>query len=100
MIYRNLHESKQRKIESLSYSVLLALAVATSIDALVIGISFAFLKSSILESATNIGCVTFLMSLGGAFLGLKMGHFFEHEAKLIGGVILIGLGVGILFFGS
>ena len=100
MIYKNLHESKQRKIESLSYSMLLALAIATSIDALVIGISFAFLKSSILEPSIIIGCVTFLMSLLGSFIGLKMGHFFEHEAKLIGGVILIGLGISLLFLGS
>jgi putative Mn2+ efflux pump MntP len=96
-IYRNLHETKQRKVESLSYSVLLALAVATSIDAFVIGISFAFLKSSILELAIIIGCVTFFMSLVGGIIGRKMGHFFEHEAKLIGGVILIGLGVSMLF---
>jgi putative Mn2+ efflux pump MntP len=40
------------------------------------------------------------MSLGGAFLGRKMGHFFEHEAKLVGGVILIGLGIFLLIFGS
>lgn len=48
---KNLHESKQRKIESLSYSVLLALATVASKDTLVIGISFTFLKSSILEPA-------------------------------------------------
>lgn len=100
MIYKNLHESKQRKIESLSYSVLFALAVATSIDALVVGISFAFLKSSVLEPAITIGCVTFFMSLIGAFLGRKMGHFFEHEAKFIGGIILIGLGISLLFLSS
>jgi putative Mn2+ efflux pump MntP len=90
MIYRNLHESKQRKIESLSYSVLLALAIAQFIN-IFIGISFAFLKSSILEPSIIIGCVTFLMSLAEAFLGLKMDHFFKHEAKLIGGGYLLVL---------
>lgn len=100
MIYRNLRESKQRKIESLSYSVFLALAVATSIDALVIRINFTFLSSSIIEPAVIIGCTTFFMSLCGAILGRKMGHFFEHEAKLIGGVILIGLGISLLFLNS
>ncbi len=97
MIYRNFHKSKQKKIDSLSYSVLFALAVATSIDAFIVGVSFAFLKSSILEPAVIIGLVTFFMSLCGGFLGHKMGHFFEHEAKLIGGVILIGLGVSLPF---
>ncbi|MEN6293174.1 MAG: manganese efflux pump MntP family protein [Methanobacterium sp.] len=100
IIYRNLHDSKQRKIDSLSYSVLFALAVATSIDAFVVGISFAFLKSSVLEPAIIIGLVTFFMSLCGAFLGRQMGHFFEHEAKLVGGVILIGLGISLLFLNS
>jgi putative Mn2+ efflux pump MntP len=100
IIYRNLRDSKQRKINSLSYSVLFALAVATSIDAFIVGISFAFLKSSVFEPAIIIGLVTFFMSLCGAFLGRKMGHFFEHEAKLIGGVILIGLGISLLFLNS
>lgn len=80
--------------------MLLALAVATSIDAFIVGISFAFLKSSILEPAIIIGLVTFFMSLFGAFLGCKMGHFFEHEAKFIGGIILIGLGISLLFLNS
>lgn len=100
IVYRNIHESKQRKIDSLSYSVLLVLAVATSIDAFIVGISFAFLKSSILEPAIIIGLVTFFMSLFGAFLGRKVGHFFEHEAKLIGGIILVGLGISLLFLNS
>ncbi len=100
MIYRNLHESKQREINSLTYSVLFVLAVATSIDALVVGISFAFLNSAIIEPAVIIGCVTFFMSLCGSFLGRKMGHFFEHEAKLIGGMIFIGLGISLWFLNS
>jgi manganese efflux pump family protein len=99
-IYRNLHESKQRKIYSLTYSVLFVLAIATSIDAFVVGISFAFLSLDIIEPAVIIGFVTFFMSLCGSFLGRKMGHFFEHEAKLIGGMILIGLGISLLFLNS
>ncbi len=100
IIYRNLRDREHRKIDSLSYSVLFALAVATSIDAFIVGISFAFLRTSVLEPATIIGLVTFFMSLCGAFLGHKMGCFFEHEAKLIGGVILIGLGISLLFLNS
>jgi manganese efflux pump family protein len=100
MIYRNLRGSKQRRIYSLSYTVLLALAVATSIDALIVGISFAFLKSSILRPTIIIGSVTFFMSLFGAYLGRKVGHFFEHEAKIIGGVILVRLGISLLLLNS
>lgn len=97
MIYRNFHKNEQKKIDSLSCSVLFALAVAIIIDAIIVGGSFAFLKLSILEPAVIIGLVTFFMSLCGGFLGRKMGHFFEHEAKLIGGVILTGLGFSLPF---
>jgi putative Mn2+ efflux pump MntP len=62
MIYRNLHGSKQKKLGSLNYSVPLAFAVAKSIDALVIGINFAFLKSPLFKTTILIGSVTFFMS--------------------------------------
>jgi len=75
----------------LSYSVLLALAVATSIDALIVGISFAFLKSSILEPAIIIGSVTFFMSLFGAYLGVKWVTFSSTKPNLL--VVLYSLGL-------
>ena len=72
------------------------LAIATSIDALAVGISFAFLNTPIIEPAIIIGCVTFFMSFCGAILGYRIGHFFEHEVEIIGGLILIGIGGKIL----
>jgi manganese efflux pump family protein len=96
MIYEALYGSPDGKAESLSYPVLLVLAVATSIDALAVGISFAFLNTSILEPAIIIGCVTFFMSFCGAILGYRIGHFFENEVEILGGLILIGIGGKIL----
>jgi manganese efflux pump family protein len=92
MTYEAFYGSPEGKADSLSYPVLFVLAVATSIDALAVGISFAFLKTPILEPAIIIGCVTFFMSFCGAILGYRIGHFFENEVEILGGLILIGLG--------
>jgi putative Mn2+ efflux pump MntP len=96
MIYEALYGDPEGKLNSLNYSVLLVLSIATSIDALAVGISFAFINTPILEPAIIIGCVTFFVSLCGAILGYRIGHFFEHEVEIIGGLILIGLGGKIL----
>jgi putative Mn2+ efflux pump MntP len=96
MIYEALYGDPEGKVNSLSYSLLFLLAVATSIDALAVGMSFAFLGTPILEPVIIIGCVTFVMSFCGAILGYRMGHFFEHEVEVLGGLILIGLGIKIL----
>lgn len=96
MIYEALYGDPEGKLNSLNYSVLLVLSIATSIDALAVGISFAFLNTPILEPAIIIGCVTFFVSLCGAVLGYRIGHFFEHEVEIIGGLILIGLGGKVL----
>lgn len=96
MIYEALYGDPEGKLNSLNYSVLLVLSIATSIDALAVGISFAFINTPILEPAIIIGCVTFFVSLCGAVLGYRIGHFFEHEVEIIGGLILIGLGGKVL----
>lgn len=83
-------------VTSLNYSVLFLLAVATSIDALAVGVSFALLNTPVLIPVVIIGCVTFFMSFCGAVLGYRIGHFFEHEVEVLGGLILIGLGGKIL----
>ena len=77
------------------------LAIATSIDALAIGVSFAFLNNSqetldIWQSSAIIGIVAFTMSYAGVYLGKKIGGLIEKNAERTGGVILIGIGVKIL----
>ncbi|OFZ17961.1 MAG: hypothetical protein A2X94_08700 [Bdellovibrionales bacterium GWB1_55_8] len=76
--------------------LLLGLSVATSIDALAVGLSFSFLQVSIPMPALIIGVVTFFVSFAGVYLGTKVGHFFEKKISLIGGLVLIGIGAKIL----
>ena len=75
---------------------LVVLAVATSIDALAVGISFAFLNVSILWSATVIGVITFGICVAGVYIGRKFGCLFRKKAEIIGGIILIFIGLKIL----
>jgi putative Mn2+ efflux pump MntP len=74
----------------------LTLAVATSIDALMVGLSFAFLETSILFPILIIGIVTFVLSLIGFVFGSGMGKVFGKRVEIVGGIILILIGVQIL----
>lgn len=72
------------------------LAVATSIDALAVGVSFAFLKMNIWTSAITIGCITFFISAAGVKIGNAFGTRYKSKAELAGGTILILIGLKIL----
>ena len=76
--------------------MLFILAVATSIDALAVGITFSVLSVSIILPALVIGGVTFIISVTGVQLGVKGGHFFENKIEVAGGLILLGIGIKIL----
>ena len=95
-----LHEStKDRdtgKEDGVKLSSILILAVATSIDALMVGFSFAFLGTSILLPISTIGTVTFLLSFVGFFFGSRLGKVFGKKIEIVGGIILIAIGVRIL----
>lgn len=75
---------------------MLPLAVATSIDALAVGVSFAVSEVNILPSITLIGSVTFLLSAAGVFMGHIVGKRFGRIARITGGIILIIIGTKIL----
>ncbi len=75
---------------------LLGLAVATSIDALVVGLSLSFLGQSIFVPALLIGLVTFLISLAASWLGQRLGALIAREAEIAGGVVLVLIGLKIL----
>jgi len=75
---------------------LLVLSIATSIDALAVGITFAFLQVSIVSSCGIIGVTTFLISLAGVCTGAKFGARFKNKAEFAGGLILMLLGLKIL----
>lgn len=82
--------------QRLDYRELLILAVATSIDALAVGITFAFLDVSIGMAVSIIGLTTFVLSFAGVFVGNVFGTRYKQRAELAGGVILILIGVKIL----
>jgi putative Mn2+ efflux pump MntP len=97
MIYDSIGKEDVEKEESLSFHSLLVLAVATSIDALMIGLSFAFLQAQILVPILVIGLITFLLSLTGFFFGCGLGRIFGNKIKIVGGLILVAIGMRILF---
>ena len=83
-------------VVSLDLKELFVLAVATSIDALAVGITFAFLKVNIAFAITIIGCTTFCFSVAGVFVGHIFGSRYKRRAELAGGIILVLIGVKIL----
>lgn len=84
------------KIHSISFKDILLLAIATSIDALAVGVSFAFLKVNLWIATTTIGITTFVLSFICVLFGKTLGNLFEKYAEYMGGSILILLGIKIL----
>lgn len=82
--------------DNVDFKTMFVLAIATSIDALAIGISFAFLNVNLLLATLMIGIVTFLISVIGVKIGNKFGDQYERKAEVVGGFILILMGIKIL----
>jgi len=76
--------------------VLLTLSVATSIDALAVGIALSLLACPIWMAVLIIGLITFVLSCTGVFIGKRLGHFFESKIEVLGGLVLIGIGIKIV----
>lgn len=82
--------------DNVDFKTMSILAIATSIDALAVGITFAFLQANIWVSATIIGIVTFIISIIGVKIGNRFGNKYERKAETVGGFILIFMGIKIL----
>ena len=82
--------------DKVNFKEMLPLAIATSIDALAVGITFAFLKVNIIISILSIGLITFVMSFIGSKIGNKVGCKYQKKAQIMGGIILIIIGLKIL----
>lgn len=82
--------------KELDIKELLVLSVATSIDALAVGITFAFLNVPILKPVTMIGVITASLSAMGVFIGFRFGERYKTKAQIAGGIVLIIIGVKIL----
>ena len=96
MIHEALDNDEEEADASLDVKPMFLLAVATSIDALAIGIAFAFLKVNIIPAVCFIGIVTFIISFAGVKIGNVFGARYKNKAEIVGGVILILLGLKIL----
>ncbi len=101
MIWESLHPDGECKDPEDVFHIknLLILAVATSIDALAVGISFSFLGYSILLAAPVIGLTTFIISYTGVHAGHRLSHLFGERMETVGGMVLILIGVKILIWG-
>ena len=90
-------ETEEEKLDcSFGVKAMIPLAIATSIDALAVGVTFAFLKVDIFWAVTFIGVVTFVLSAIGVKVGNVFGMRYKSKAELAGGVILILMGAKIL----
>ncbi len=97
MIYESFKiEQAGDKFDPASLVVLLALAVATSIDALAVGVTLSLVTGSIFAAVAIIGLVTFALSYAGVHIGKRFGHFFESRIEAAGGIVLIAIGLKIL----
>ncbi len=84
---------------ALDLAGLFMLAIATSIDALAVGVSFAFLDVAIAPSVLLIGATTFALSFGGVFIGHQFGARWEKPATIVGSVVLLAIGLKVLLEG-
>jgi putative Mn2+ efflux pump MntP len=96
MLYEAYQDEFDEEVTDLSTKTLITLAVATSIDAMAVGVTFAFLQTDIYFASAMIALVTFLLCFGAVTIGKKLGSLLESKAEILGGVILIGLGCKIL----
>ena len=93
---RRKEEEEEKPYTGVNFKELLILAVATSIDALAVGVTFAFLQVNIVSAITIIGCTTFVLSIAGVYVGNVFGSRYKSRAELTGGIILILIGLKIL----
>ena len=96
MLYEAYKNEFEDEVSDLSFKTLLFLAVATSIDALAVGVTFAFMQIDIMEAVVMIGVITMLLCIGAVYIGKFLGSILEDKAEMLGGAILILLGWKIL----
>ncbi len=96
MVYESFKNEEDDDCDKFDIKELFVLAIATSIDALAVGITFAFLQVNIISAITLIGITTFILAAVGVFIGHKFGAVYKSKAELAGGLILILIGLKIL----
>ena len=96
MIKESRDDELEKRNDKIDFKTMVVLAIATSIDALAVGITFAFLETNVMLSVIIIGIITFILSIIGVKIGNKFGDKFQNKAELTGGIILILIGLKIL----
>ena len=96
MIREAMSKEKEEASDSIKVKDMLILAIATSIDALSVGITFSFFKINLVKTIITIGITCFILSLLGCFIGKVIGNKINNLANIIGGIILILIGLKIL----
>ena len=96
MVKEAFDKESENRNDNVDMKTMLVLSIATSIDALAIGITFACLKIHIVMPVITIGLITFIISVIGVKIGNRFGNKYEKKAEIMGGVILILLGIKIL----
>lgn len=96
MIIEAFKAEEDKKNNSLSFRVLVLMGIATSMDALVVGVSLAFFEIRILQSIVIIGFITFLAAMIGMLIGKSSNKKSGKKIEIVGGVLLIGIGLKIL----
>lgn len=96
MIKESRDDEVEKRNDNVDFKTMLPLAIATSIDALAVGVTFAFTATNIFLSIIIIGLVTFIISFLGVIIGKKFGDKFQNKAELVGGIVLIIIGLKIV----
>lgn len=96
MLIESFKKSEEKNINPLDIKVIISMALATSIDAFAVGISFAIIEVNMLLAFIIIGSVTFITSMLGILFGKKTGSHFGQKMEIIGGIILIAIGIKIV----
>ncbi|MCT4713882.1 manganese efflux pump MntP [Enterobacteriaceae bacterium H18W14] len=95
--FRGENAEDTQKLQRHGFWLLVTTAIATSLDAMAVGVGLAFLKVNIIETALAIGCATMIMSTFGMMIGRFIGPMLGKRAEILGGLVLIGIGCQILY---
>ncbi len=96
MIKESFDDEVEKRNDKVDFKTMIILAIATSIDALAVGITFAFLEVNLIQAVCLIGIITFVVFILGVKIGNKFGDKFQNKAELFGGIVLILIGIKIL----
>ena len=96
MIKESFKNNEEVVDDSIDFKNMIILSIATSIDALVVGVTFGFLEVNIIEASSMIGLITFIISVLGVIIGHRVGNKLGNKANILGGIVLILFGCKLL----